>query len=643
MTRPDGNRLLRAAWFALLSVPAAVAAYYRIFTWFYPWDDEGTLLAIVRQYLSGAKPYEEIFSPYGPVYFYYKWLLHAVIGVALTHNAVRITSAIAVLVCSLGCAWLVLRFTHSLVSATIVHLSVFRVLEFFGFEPGHPQELCLLLLLCLAASGVWAANPRMRAIGLALAGSLAACLLLVKVNVGIFAILAVALAVTFQGPVGWWIRAARLAASAAALALPFLLLRSHLDDPAGQAYCFIVTVSLAALIFGPLLFGPLASAGSGWFSNRDCAAALAAFFLTLGAAMLVMAVQHVGFATLMDMLVFKHVSLSVNQRTYYLALDLGWISTLRGWMAWSLAGLCAAVLAARAKKAGVARLPQLLASAQFLVGGLGLCYALALPKLLVPFVTPFCWLLLYPPQPADARDLRARILLCTAAVLQTLYAYPRAGSQAFFVRVLLIVVAGVAFADGLRALTATARFGPVLRRVARPLTAGILMGAGLAYPLIAIRAERLYSALTPLALPGADRIHVARREAAEYHWLVSNLTHRCDTFVGLPGMPSLYFWTGKPLPGPAHKPPGRLSMDDWMLSYSAEEQRAVVDDLDRHPGACAFYSPAGVYLWYKTNPDLSDLPLANYIQTRFQTVDRMGDFQFMIRRELVDRGGAPAP
>jgi hypothetical protein len=624
-----------ALWFAILTVPAAVAAYYRIFSGFAEWDDEGTLMMTVRQYLNGAKLYEEIYSGYGPVYYFYNSLLRSVGGIALNHNAVRITSAAVVVVCALLGAWMVLRLTRSLAAASVTHILIFRALAFFGNEPGHPQELCMLLLLGLVASGM-PSRPRVRQLSLAAAGAFAAALVLIKINIGIFTILAIALAVLVQTPhVPFW-RFLKWAAGAGALLLPFVLMRAHLNDPAAQAYCFVVTASIAGLLAAA---GGLTATDP--LSLRDCLAAAAGFAVTFGLVLLALVWQGVPIGATLNMLVLENVRINVNQRFWYTAVELG-----RIWIAWALAGLCASVVVCRGLLREDRSVYRILAPFQVLLGGAGLLIALFVPKLLLGFVTPFCWLLLCHRAEASPRQTHARILLCTATVLQTLYAYPIAGSQTYFLRILLMLVVVILLFDGLDCLPRTERLALVVQRFARPASAVTLAVCALAYPLFAYRAKRLYASLTPLNMPGAERIHLEKKEAENYRWLVDHLRDHCDTFVSLPGIPSLYFWTGKPLPGLVHRSPGTLNYDNWMYTFSSSQQQAIVDDFSRHPNACAVYHPSGVDFWNRGKLDVRGWPLANYILTQFKTVGRTGDYRFMIRNERqleLPAGSSPPP
>jgi hypothetical protein len=621
---PLPSAIRTAAWFTILTVPAAVAAYYRIFSGFAEWDDEGTLMMQVRQYLTGSKLYDQIYSGYGPVYFYYNRLVRLAAGSVLNHNGVRIISAVVSLLCMLVCAWIVLRLTKSLAAASLAQLLVFRGLRSFTNEPGHPQELCMLLLVCLAGSGILAANPRRLRLSLAASGSIAAALTLVKVNIGIFAILAVALAILFQSPPAWLWRAAKLAVGGAAFLLPFALMRVHLNDPAAQAYCVVVTASVAGV-----LAGAYGVAKAGTTAVRECLLAATGFAVTFALALLVLVWQGVSLQATFNALIMNQVRMNVSPGFWYGAVELS-----RFWIAWAMAGLGGAVLSARAQRSGKENLYRLMVPFQVLFGSAALLIALIVPGLLLGFVTPFCWLLLFPrAYDGPPRHVYARVLLSAATVLQTLTAYPFAGSQTYFLRVLLMLVAVISLFDGLHSLSQQAGLAPMFRRFARPAAAVTLAAVALAYPVFAYRANRLYASLTPLDLPGAERIHVEKAEAEDYQWLVTHLRQNCDTFVSLPGIPSLYFWTGKPLPGRVDQPPGPLNMDQWMDLFTAAQQQAIADDFSRHPGACAVYHPSGVDFWNTGHHDVRGWPLANYILTHFKTIGQSGDYQFMVRSE----------
>src|ERR1700689_3828397 len=145
---------LRLLWFGLLTLLSGIWAYYRIFTGFSFYDDEGSMMASVKQYLDGLKLYDQFWSGYGPVYYFCNWLLRSITGTSVTHDVIRISSLLPWLVTPLVCAWIILRVTDSLVLATLAHLLTLYSLRFFAAEPGHPQELCILLLVCFVARAI---------------------------------------------------------------------------------------------------------------------------------------------------------------------------------------------------------------------------------------------------------------------------------------------------------------------------------------------------------------------------------------------------------------------------------------------------------------------------------------------------------
>ena len=241
---------------------------------------------------------------------------------------------------------------------------------------------------------------------------------------------------------------------------------------------------------------------------------------------------------------------------------------------------------------------------------------------LFEFATPFCWLVLYPfSEDGTSQLIFPRTLLCTTAVIQTLYAFPVAGSQVSFIQVLLTVVGIVCIGDFLLWFNARYALGLGRYRLVRVSGLVLLLFLGLDYLYLAYVQREIYESLPSLNLAGAARIHLQRDQARDYQWLTASAIHYCDILVGLPNIPSLNFWT-------AMDPPARMTGDAWTLVLTNKEQMEIVSALSGHPRACAVYNPDILAIWDRNHRDLSGLPLVRFIDDNFKTVGSMDNYFF---------------
>ena len=607
-----------ALWFTLLTAIGGVWAYYRIFTGFSIWDDEGSLMLSVKQYLSGLKLYDQVWSGYGPVYYFYNWLIRSTSGTPVTHDVVRISSLFPWLLTALVCAWIVLRFTGSIVLGSLVHLLTLYSLQFFAQEPGHPQELCILLLVCLVACGALL-EGRMHLLGIILLGALPAALLLIKVNIGVFAIFATGLALSFHASGNYLVRTARVCFVTAGLLLPFVLMRHQLSDIRTSVYCLLITASMAALSL--ILFGSEKTLS---VSFRDCAIVSISFVITFVAVLLVLLAQGSSLHAMLNSLVLLHLRVSVSG-SWYVPANLS-----QKWIPWILSGtgaVCLVMFGAFSKKNGRNLLSEFLFPFKLVFG---LCLFAAIFSTnhshLLAFATPYCWLPLYPfSESGTLRLVFPRTLLCTAATIQALYAYPIAGSQIFFVQILLIVVGVVCIGDFL--LWFSGKYSTELRQYRLPLRLlrpVLLLCLALDYVYIGYIQSKDYKSLPALYLAGASRIHLPGRQARDYQWLTQTALQYCDIFIGLPNIPSLNLWT-------AMSPPALLNSDAWTLVLTDKEQIEVASALSTHPNACVIYNPEVLSIWDRDHHDISGLPLVSYIHDNFKPVGSMDKYVFLVR------------
>ena len=135
---------VKAATLLALIFCSIATAYYRAFSGqnLASYDDEGTLMTIIKRFLQGRALYDDLSTVYGPLYYLYEWCAHALTSTAVTHDSVRFVSIFFWVTSAILVFLLVLRATDSLILAAAAHFLSFNALGFRAIEPAHPQELC---------------------------------------------------------------------------------------------------------------------------------------------------------------------------------------------------------------------------------------------------------------------------------------------------------------------------------------------------------------------------------------------------------------------------------------------------------------------------------------------------------------------
>jgi hypothetical protein len=140
--------LLASAWLLVLLVCAAVG-YLELFSTFLPYDDEGLFMLSNRLFLEGHMPYTELSWLFGPVHLAWVQLVHGLLAVPLSHEAIRFLTLLQWLAVAMVSGLLVRTLTRSGVWGCAAVLLSFIYLRSIINEPGHPQSLIALALLAI--------------------------------------------------------------------------------------------------------------------------------------------------------------------------------------------------------------------------------------------------------------------------------------------------------------------------------------------------------------------------------------------------------------------------------------------------------------------------------------------------------------
>ena len=629
LAKPWGKLLHRRvelgilAAFALAAFAVGFGGYQRLFSSFASYDDEGYVMVSLCQFMAGGALYDEVYSQYGPAYYWLASLFHRNTDWPVTHDVTRLkTLFVWMSVSLLAAAWLH-RVTRSAVIAMIGLLFVSFHLERLAMEPGHPQELCLLAVVACMLLATMCQRSSIDTRVLVVMGIATALCLMTKVNVGFFLALSLSAAILFATRSGL-IRNLLLGGVVLAMAaLPIVIGRHELFSSDGYRLPVLLTVSigLALWVCQQIDVKPL-------FELRH-------LFCFWGSALLmsvVVAGSTVEAGTtwqgLADGMLLQHMSFV---RMHYHAPPIH---------AYAPLAALVAILVARGALTEQKTTRIVYAVAFVLVAGAMARHLVETFQplyhgsqdrgqigLLVSYFTPYVWIVLLPirdrakEQQGAANTDFARLTLCLIAALQPLIAHPVPGTQMAIGSVALVLAMLAAIHDCIDWLR---RNQQAMYPVARGLAIGLL---GLVVMSLLCRDACLWnerSRLSSLQLAGATRLRLSGEVVATERWTVEQLRERADTFLCLPsGHNSLYLWSGI-------EPPTGFNATVWQDLFTDERQRQIIAAIDSRQRVAVVVDhdePASL----RTRG-----PLLDYLRENFEPVAVRGAREIWQRRAASD-------
>ncbi|MGE5336101.1 MAG: hypothetical protein ACM3JL_01630 [Nitrososphaerota archaeon] len=620
-----------AAFAAITAVTVAIADL-RMFTGFASYDDEGYMLIALKVFLHHGHLYNDVFSQYGPFYYEFWGAFFEIFGLSVNHDGGRAAAIVAWVLASLLFGLAMWRMTRSALLGLATQILVFVAIGTVTNEPMHPGGIiCLLLGVIVALSCLVRARPSPLAI--ALLGGAVTALILVKVNVGGFALAALALVCVVSYPFGERQRWLRPAVEFAFIAVPFLLITSKLGESWARHYAAHVSLAALALVLALRALRPPRR------SDEELRWLLGGLLAT--AVVLCLAIVAAG--TTPGGLVEGVITQPLRQTdafTLPLALDgRTYIFDLLG-----VAGAAALWYFAReGRRPADPALVSLVAAASIV---LGLSMALStigrtpffvittFPGYQFAFL-PFAWVgLISFAAGSDGDTAFARLLLPPLAVLAALHAYPVAGSQVQWSVFLLIPVGALCVAGGVRALAQTLSDARGRRAVgaAAALAATVLFTVIVNTQLRQLldNSRAAYNAAVPLDLPGAEEVRLGRSEADLYRKITRAIDANCGPLLTLPGMNSFYIWSQR-------EPPTGYNATAWLTLFDDAHEERVIRETRSIKGLCLLENEGQALGWTAGVPPHG--PLVRYLHEGFRPLFELSGYR-LLRREGTGRASS---
>jgi hypothetical protein len=608
-----------------LIVPAVLVlgvffAIYRLTTLFRTYDDEGYILLSLAHYIEHGHLYTETFSQYGPFYFYAQGIFFQLLHIPLTHDTGRLVTLIYWLTSALLAAQLIYKLSKSILLGCAAGLGCVIVASVVANEPGHPQQLVLLLFMLGSSLSLLSGSGRTD-LRLFVLGGVGAALVFTKVNVGIFYIAALAHTLFCLVAPGRIRRIGIGFTLLYAVCVPWILMQGGLQRGV-QGYClFAIMCGTLTFLCGSLLRPdpPLPLRNMLWtWIGLLITTGLVVIATLLQGLSLHMLVQGVLLDALKHSDVF-FVPFQVSERTLTAAAIVS-LSLIGLWLfrrrlathpAW-IDGIRCAV------GAGAVLL--------LVISG-----SKSAPR--IEWVVPFLPIALWPGtwRSLSATELFPRVFITTLSVTELLQAYPVAGNQVGIAAVPILLWAFICMVDGIEGLNAV--WGDA-RLIVRKFRLESIMGSAI---ILVLAGVIFVTALVPMrhlqprsSLSGSTLLHLAPEQESEYEFIARSVRANCDVLYTMPGMGSFNFWSGVPTPN-------GFNLTAWMKGLDSERQKQILAVLQSTPRACAIYNPSLVRFWETKEEELAALPLARYIMADMPKVAARGGYEIRIhpQRQLL--------
>lgn len=588
----------------------AVCGYWLLFTQFMVYDDEGYVLWSLRSYFAEGGLYTKVYSQYGPFLYVLYDALHRLFGLDFDNETGRwLTLFYWLGTCTLA-GWFVWRQTRSAITAGGTAVFIFGTLLVMISEPIHPGGL-LTLLAAIGAVGGAVAIERERPLAFALlTGVIGAAMLLTKINVGAFFLIAAGSWLTINCTQRHLARAGLWLTAIGSLVVPLGLMQRLWPTPwvAIFALCF----SCAALSLVPLLREQQRASHrlNSWLGFAGAAVVTVECVLLLvwlRGTSLDMLWFGVAVAPLQQPAAYAHAVVwpaIVPRLAIFLALFAGFIHLRdRPWRPHLLAGL------------------KLAAIALFLIAARdGISNSLTFFAL--KFGLPFAWLMAVPlHREARSPGLQARTWLAWVFVWQCLHAYPVAGSQVGWGACLWVPLAAIGAHEALQFWAGQARrWEPLVKGLG---AAAWLAGSAVVLGVFGYVSHQRYYLGEPVGLHGAENLRLSDDITACYRILDKNVRRHGDLLFSHPGMLSFNIWTEKPTPTAAN-------VTHWFSLLNETRQQEIIARLEADPRSVVIAQSYLInYLVQKGYPPSG--PLQRYLVQNFQAAFRINTFEFWVR------------